>query len=294
MKFSVIVPTYNRCDSLKKTIESIRRQDFTDFEIIVVNDGSTDETHSYVNQIISQTNITLLNQPNLGPARARNAGISKAHGEFLAFTDDDCVVPTDWLSRIDSSFSASNADIVGGVVVNRVSSMYAEVSQQITNYFVRTLSQNSPSPSFLTSNNAAYRSTAIKRAGCFDERFIRAGGEERALNSRIIDGGGTSVLLSDCVVEHYHTFSLWSFLRQQFNYGHGSFLLYRVVGKELQAPPAGIPFRAHRGLIAELFRDGAWLGAKKFFLYLLAQKMVLFGYLLEAVSPRNIHGHAAR
>src|SRR5689334_2868499 len=97
--FSVIVPTYNRVALLAKTLESLFRQEYPDVEIIVVNDGSSDGTDAYLTDLASQGRIVYAKHLNSGPSVARHLGMTKAKGDLIAFTDDDCVAPPDWLSR---------------------------------------------------------------------------------------------------------------------------------------------------------------------------------------------------
>lgn len=85
--FSVIVPTYNRSDLLKKTLDSVWAQPGDDFEVIVVDDGSTDDTISYLNSLRSK--VEVVRQTNRGPGAARNAGAARATGKYLAFLDSD-------------------------------------------------------------------------------------------------------------------------------------------------------------------------------------------------------------
>jgi len=288
MIFSVVVPTFNRCESLRKTVESIRRQSFSDFELIVVNDGSSDATDEYLSGFISQSTITYIKQPNYGPARARNAGIHEAKGTYVAFTDDDCIVPPDWLKKLHNTLSAGGIDFVGGAVRNSVKNIFAETGQTMTNHFVSSLSAKDPSTPFLTSNNVAYRLAALRSAGGFDERFTRAGGEERALHLKILDGGGKSAFLGDCTVDHAHPFTFSNFMRQQFNYGRGAFLLYRVVGRELSKAPESIPAGVYLSLFPRLFRSGIFRGLAMSVLYLVAELAVTAGYLVQASAPREL------
>ena len=84
---SVVIPAYNAAWCVRKAIDSVLAQDYRDFEVIVVNDGSTDDTAdvlaSYANT------IRVIDQPNGGMSNARNAGIRAACGEFIAFLDSD-------------------------------------------------------------------------------------------------------------------------------------------------------------------------------------------------------------
>ena len=85
--FSVIIPTFNRGVLLRQTLESVRRQTFTDYELIVVDDGSTDDTSICLSEVAS--NVQRITQPNSGPGAARNNGADNACGEYLAFLDSD-------------------------------------------------------------------------------------------------------------------------------------------------------------------------------------------------------------
>jgi glycosyltransferase involved in cell wall biosynthesis len=285
VRFSVVVPTFNRCASLAKTLDSLFRQDYGDVEIIVVNDGSTDGTHEYLQRLSSERKIVYVAQPNRGPAAARNAGIRKATGAYIACTDDDCIVPRNWLRSWADTFARTGVDVIGGAVVNGVANnIYSELSQDITNHFVRYLGADNRSSAFLTSNNVAYRADALQRVGGFDERFRRAGGEERALHERILSLGGATVFRPEVVIEHYHRLTARGFFRQQRNYGRGAYLLYHVVGREFRRPPTMMPVGAYTSLVPFLFRNGLWTGLKKTMLVGCAQCMSLIGYLSEMVT----------
>ena len=84
---TVIIPTYNRRDLLEEAIESVLQQSYRDFELIVVDDGSTDNTADFLKQLPGD--IRVLSQENRGPSAARNAGIAVANGEFITFLDSD-------------------------------------------------------------------------------------------------------------------------------------------------------------------------------------------------------------
>ena len=86
-QISVVIPTFNRAKLLKKAIESVLLQSLRDFELIIVDDGSTDETSKVISRIDGK--IIYIKQDNLGPSSARNRGIKEAKGEFIAFLDSD-------------------------------------------------------------------------------------------------------------------------------------------------------------------------------------------------------------
>ena len=89
MFFSIIVPTFNDLNNLKRCLRGIYRQTFCDYEIIIINDGSSDETKKFLNSS-DKKNITIINlEKNKGPAYSRNLGIKKCNGLWVAFLDSD-------------------------------------------------------------------------------------------------------------------------------------------------------------------------------------------------------------
>ena len=108
---SVIIPTFNRLDLLKETVESVRNQTFNDFEIVVVNDGSTDGTGEWLR---AQEDVCALEQENSGIATSRNNGAAVARGTWLAFLDHDDLWAREKL-RIQADYLRENTDVrVGG------------------------------------------------------------------------------------------------------------------------------------------------------------------------------------
>ena len=103
---SVIIPTYNHRDFVMETLESVFAQTFTDYEVIVVNDGSPDDTAEVLRPYVEGGQIRYIEQPNAGQAAARNRGLVEAKGEFIAFLDDDDVWPPDKLGRQVERLSA--------------------------------------------------------------------------------------------------------------------------------------------------------------------------------------------
>jgi glycosyltransferase involved in cell wall biosynthesis len=104
-KVSVVVPTYNNAALLHESLDGVRRQTFTDFELIVVDDGSTDGTAEAVEKY--GQSVRYIYQPNQGPAAARNKGVSLAQGAFVAFCDHDDVWNERHLEKLMDCFAAN-------------------------------------------------------------------------------------------------------------------------------------------------------------------------------------------
>lgn len=111
-KISVIVPIYNVSQYLRKCIDSILEQDYKNFEIILINDGSTDDSGKICDEYAEKyKNINVYHQKNCGISSARNLGVSKVTGKYIAFVDSDDFVMKDFLSSMHSNLKQNNVDI---------------------------------------------------------------------------------------------------------------------------------------------------------------------------------------
>jgi glycosyltransferase involved in cell wall biosynthesis len=110
-RFSVVLPTLNRPTRLKSAVESILEQSFSQFELWIVDDGSTSETATVCEALTADQRVRILRNPSpLGAAAARNRGARNAEGEFLCFIDDDCVWHPERLERIDGALRESHPE----------------------------------------------------------------------------------------------------------------------------------------------------------------------------------------
>lgn len=114
MRFSIIVPVYNVENYVGKCINSILTQTYQDFELIIVNDGSTDNSATIINDYGTDFSdkITIINQENKGPGGARNTGIEYAHGEYLVFIDGDDYIENTMLCVLDNYINEKAYDII--------------------------------------------------------------------------------------------------------------------------------------------------------------------------------------
>ena len=160
IKISVIIPTYNRLGSLRAQLEALLRQSYPlrRYEVIVINDGSSDGTQEYLdNQKVFNPNLIVINQRNGGPAKARNRGLKIAKGPIIAFTDDDCVVNSNWLEIIDQQFQSNIVGIQGLTYTDK--KMVTPLTHQIDN----ETGHNS-----VPTCNAAYLKDKLLEIGGFD------------------------------------------------------------------------------------------------------------------------------
>lgn len=113
MKYSVIIPAYNTADTLKDTVDSIQKSGITDYEILIIDDGSVDETPAICDHL-AQTceQLSCFHQPNSGVSVARNLGIELAKGDYIWFFDSDDRVAPGSLTTIDQTINSQSPDMI--------------------------------------------------------------------------------------------------------------------------------------------------------------------------------------
>lgn len=124
--FSVIIPVYNAENYLRRCLDSLEQQSFKDFEMIVVNDGSNDNSLSIIQKYASKdSRIKVISQKNQGLSVTRNNALQIAQGKYIAFIDADDWIEPDFLEKMFFSTQSSNADVIqSGFIQNEVSTIY--------------------------------------------------------------------------------------------------------------------------------------------------------------------------
>lgn len=254
IRFSVIVPTYNRPDQIAGCLAALRRLERPGgaLEVVVVNDGGVAPPSSLVSGAHDDgVSLRVIDQDNAGPGPARNAGAAVARGELLAFTDDDCRPDTGWLVAFDAALRMEPKALAGGRTVNALTSNpYAEASQRLVD-FVATYFHGGASGRFFTSNNLALSRDEFLAIGGFATRLTRFAAEDREFCDRWSAEGRPSVSVPNAVVEHHHDLSAARFLRQHFGYGRGAAGFRRV------RAAAGRPSRIDPSFYVQSLRSAA-------------------------------------
>lgn len=231
LTFSIIIPTYERPAQISKCLESIAKLDYpkNKFEVVVVDDGSINPPEKLVNSYKDRLNITLITQKNAGPAGARNTGAKKASGEFLAFTDDDCVPDSNWLNAFENEFNRDPEIVLGGYTVNSLAeNPYSTASQELINYLYSYYNSDRNNAKFFASNNIAVRADLFEQIGGFDVTTLRATAEDREICDRWVYNGHKMTYTTDAIVFHSHNLSLTQYWKQHFNYGRGAYYFRKV------------------------------------------------------------------
>jgi glycosyltransferase involved in cell wall biosynthesis len=228
--FSIIVPTYRRPRQLSACLQSLVHLKYPKnrYEVIIVDDGSEEPPEAAVAALQNRLDITLLTQPNSGPATARNTGALKSKGEFLVFTDDDCIPKDNWLQCLTARFAQSPSCAVGGRTINALTgNLYAVASQLLVDYIFSYYNRDSNNARFLTTSNLAVPADKFFAMGGFDTEFRRAAGEDREFCANWLHRGHRLIFANEVVVFHNHHLTFPDFLRQHFNYGCGAYRFRR-------------------------------------------------------------------
>ena len=283
MFISVIVPTHNRLALLQRTLESLFRQDYPDYEIIVVNDGSSDGTHAYLSGTPSPGNFKYLHHENRGLAATRKRGLEHTRGDVIAFTDDDCVVPPNWLTTIASHLTGEASGVGGAARTGNPTNIFAVVTDFMQNYYKDAMNRGDAKVPFLTGNNVAYKRSCLEKVGGPDPRF-RMGAEDRDLTFRIALTGDRLVYDPSMIIEHYHDSRFRQFVNHQYDLGKGSYLFYTVT-KRSGHRPSPLPTSVYLGLFFAPFRDYHLIRAATVSLLLvLSQIAVTVGFVSAAMN----------
>jgi glycosyltransferase involved in cell wall biosynthesis len=229
-RFTVIVPTRARIFQLRRCLDALAAQDYPteDYEVIVVNDGSPPLADSDLAGYRKRLVLHSVDQPWSGPSVARNTGIARAKGVYLAFTDDDCQPEPGWLQALDRALQRNPWALVGGHVRNVLpGDPCASASQLMVDYLYERFEAGSAiGPRFFTSNDIAGSARVFRDLAGFDASFRLAGGEDRDLSDRWRIAGHPLLYVPTAIVHHHHSMSLIGFTHQHFSYGRGAWTFH--------------------------------------------------------------------
>jgi len=223
MKISIVIPVYNSARFIGKALDAVMSLDKGnhEVEIIVVDDGSTDESC----RIIEEYPVHLIRQPNMGPACARNTGWRKASGEIIFFTDADCMPEKDWIQCMAPPFQQPEVGAVAGSynIANPENSLARLIQAEIIHRH-KCFSEYARAGG---SYNLAVRRDLLEALGGFDESYPTASGEDNDLSYRIQKADFRIAFNAESRVAHFHPERLGKYLKTQFVHGYWRGVLYR-------------------------------------------------------------------
>lgn len=242
-RWSVVVPTRARPGQLAGCLAALGtlRCDGGEPELIVVDDDPAGSAAAAIESSGAAHRVRLLAGGGRGPAAARNIGLARARGNWVAFTDDDCRPDARWLAGFDEALGGG-AEAAAGLTRNGAPGACAEASQMIVDV-LGAVERDEGGLRFAASNNLAFRREALLGLGGFDEGFPDAAGEDRELCDRWVRSDRRIASAPGAVVVHCHELDVGGFWRQHLRYGRGARAFHRVrSGGGVGSPAPGRSF----------------------------------------------------
>lgn len=297
---SVILPTFNRLNQLQQVLDGLERQDFpySDFEVIVVSDGSTDGTDGYLLKLDTPLNLTPLSQKNSGPAAARNTGLAQAAGDIILFLDDDVVPMPLWLrEHVDTHEKHGNNVVVLGPMLSPPDYQLApwvewEQAMLEKQYADMEAGEWLPTARQFYTGNASLRHCHLQAVGEFDTSFQRA--EDVELAYRLAARGLNFVFNSNAIGYHYADRSFGSWLRTPYLYGRNDVIFTRDKGQSWLLPTIMKEFHTRHPIIRLVVKLCLSLKLPSAVIILLLRQLAKFGQrfdlkLLQRIAYSGIY-----
>ena len=262
MKYSFIIPVYNRPDEVDELLDSLTRQTIRDFEVVVVEDGSSVPCKEVVDKYADRLTIHYYNKANSGPGQTRNYGVERANGEYMLILDSDCILPEKYLEMVEADLQSQKADAFGGP--DRAHESFTDVQKAI-NYAMTSFfttggirgGKKKLDKFYPRSFNMGVRKDVYQALGGFSKmRF----GEDIDFSIRIFKGGYQCRLFPDAWVWHKRRTDLKKFFKQVHNSGIARINLYKKYPESLKLVHV-LPALFTLGVVFLLLASFLWGGS---------------------------------
>lgn len=226
--FSIIIPVYNRPEEVDELLESLSKQTYLDFEVLLIEDGSSLKCDLVAQKYSDCLTIRYYYKDNSGRSETRNYGMEKAKGEYFVFFDSDCVIPPFYFEKIKKTLSDNYTDSYGGP--DKADESFNDLQKAISFSMTSFLttggirgSKGAKLEKFVPRTfNMGFSKEVYETVGGFKDMF----GEDIDLSLRIRNKGYTCQLISDAFVYHKRRVDLNSFYRQVHVFGMARISLY--------------------------------------------------------------------
>jgi GT2 family glycosyltransferase len=219
---SVVVAAYNAQATLRACLDSLcAMTDAHPPEILVVDNASSDNTPAIIRSFAPRVQYSY--ETKRGPAAARNRGIGYAQGDIIAFTDADCIVEPDWLTRLVEPLRVEKVGIVGGTIRSAPPGSAIQAFSDRINDHEKAICFFKPA--FAITMNWASPRTDLEHLGGFDEKLLR--GEDSDLAWRILQTGKQLVYQPTAIIYHRNESTLRGLFRKGFQHGYYSVFVNR-------------------------------------------------------------------
>jgi glycosyltransferase involved in cell wall biosynthesis len=236
MVYSVIVPVYNRPDEISELLNSLTQQSFSDFEVLIIEDGSEIKCNEIVDQFSNSLDIEYYYKENSGQGFSRNYGFERAKGEYYVVFDSDCIIPSHYFETVNRVLSSNNIDCWGGP--DRAHPSFTPVQKAISYSMTSPLTTGGIRGNKLhigkfhpRSFNMGISKEVYQRTGGY--RITRMG-EDIEFSLRIIKAGFTTALIPEAYVYHKRRTDFRQFFKQLHFFGRARINIQRFFPDELK------------------------------------------------------------
>ena len=264
MQFSIIIPVYNRPQEVDELLESLCRQTFKDFEVVVVEDGSSEKCDAICEKYADRLALNYHFKPNSGPGPSRNYGAERSQGEYLIILDSDVIVPENYLETIKAELDREPCDAFGGP--DRAHESFTPIQKAI-NYAMTSFfttggirgGKHKMDKFYPRSFNLGIKKNVYEALGGFAPMRY---GEDIDLSTRIFKGGYSCRLFPEAFVYHKRRVKFSSFFRQVKHSGEARVVLknkYPETFKLVQLLPAAFVEGNLLLVMLGIFHHWLWL-----------------------------------
>ncbi len=221
MRYSVIIPVFNRPEEVDELLQSLTVQTVTDFEVIVVEDGSKTPCRTVVEKYTGRLHLIYYYKENSGPGDSRNYGVARAKGDYVIILDSDCVLPPHYLEEVDRQLRECPCDAFGGPdrAADSFTPVQKAISYSMTSFFTTggiRGGKKKMDKFFPRSFNMGVRREVYGKLGGFSKmRF----GEDIDFSIRVFEAGYSCRLFPGAWVWHKRRTDMGKFFKQVFNSG---------------------------------------------------------------------------
>ena len=264
MRFSIIIPVYNRPQEVDELLESLCGQTFKDFEVVVVEDGSSEKCDTVCEKYANRLALSYHFKPNSGPGPSRNYGAERSQGEYLIILDSDVIVPENYLETIEEELDREPCDAFGGP--DRAHESFTTIQKAI-NYAMTSFfttggirgGKKKLDKFYPRSFNLGIKKSVYEALGGFAPMRY---GEDIDLSTRIFKGGYSCRLFPEAFVYHKRRVKFSSFFRQVKHSGEARVELkkkYPETFKLVHLLPAAFVAGNLLLVMLGIFHHGLWL-----------------------------------
>lgn len=264
LRYSIIIPVFNRPDEMAEMLASLAEQTERNFEVVVVEDGSSLPCKEEVDRYADVLEIQYVSKPNTGRSDTRNVGMQHAKGDYFLFFDSDCILPPEYIQTLNRCLQNDYTDCFGGPdrALPTFTDMQKAVNFAMTSFLttggIRGSGKVCMEKFHPRSFNMGLSRAVYEKVGGFADMF----GEDIDLSIRIRQAGFKTMLFPEVSVYHKRRVNLKKFFRQVYNFGQARIFLYRLHPESLKAVhalPALFVLGEAALLLLAVFHTPYWL-----------------------------------